>query len=219
MLKAVIFDLNGTILSDEDEYALSFLRVLGKLGTKVEENFSHMKGVGLKANWEILKNKYELRTNLSLEELSDLTQNEYLSLLSKVRLRKGFVELVVYLKKLGIKTALASSNNYSVVEAILDHFDISSFFDVVTTAEEVSLNKPSPQIFLLTAEKLGVEPYECLVFEDSAAGVEAAISAGMAVVGVARSKNDRKALSKAYKIISGFSQFRLSDNTDSGVVN
>lgn len=219
MLKAVIFDLNGTILSDEDEYALSFLRVLEKLGAKVGENFSHTKGVGLNANWENFKEKYKLNTDLTLEELSDLTQNEYLSLLPKVRLRKGFVELVVYLKKLGIKIALASSNNYSVVEAILDRFDIFSFFDVVTTAEEVSLNKPSPQIFLMTAEKLGVEPYECLVFEDSSAGVEAAISAGMAVVGVARNKKDKEELSRAHKIISGFSEFKLSEDVEDRIVN
>lgn len=219
MLKAVIFDLNGTILSDEDEYALSFRNVLKSLGVKVENNFSHTKGIGLKANWDTFKSKYKLKTNLSSDELSNLTQAEYLSLLSKVKLRKGFVELVVYLKKLGIRTALASSNNYSVVEKILDHFNLSSFFDVVTTAEEVSLNKPSPQIFLLTAEKLGVEPYECLVFEDSSAGIDAAISAGMAVVGVARSRKDRKDLSKAHKIISGFSEFKLSPDADERLVN
>ncbi len=55
MLKAVIFDLNGTILSDEDEYALSFRNVLKSLGVKVENNFSHTKGIGLKANWDTLK--------------------------------------------------------------------------------------------------------------------------------------------------------------------
>ncbi len=209
MLKAVIFDLNGTILSDEDEYSLAFLRVLKSLGVKVGKNFSHTKGVGLKANWESFRNKYNLRTDLTLDELSNLTQTEYLSLLPKVKLRKGFVDLVANLRKVGIKVALASSNNYSVVEAILDHFGIADFFDVITTMEEVSLSKPSPQIFEITAEKLGVEPYECLVFEDSKAGVEAAVAAGMAVVGVAGTKEEKEDLSAAHKIISGFSEFNF----------
>ncbi len=211
MLRAVIFDLNGTILSDEDEYSLSFLRVLESLGVKPEKNFSHTKGVGLKANWEFFKEKYNLKTDLTLDELSNLTQIEYLSLLPKVRLRKGFVELVNNLRKIGVKIALASSNNYSVVQAVIDHFGIADFFDVITTMEEVSLSKPSPQIFTITAEKLGVEPYECLVFEDSKAGVEAAISAGMAVVGLARTKEDKEDLSDAHKIISGFSEFNFSE--------
>ncbi len=210
MLRAVIFDLNGTILSDEDEYSLSFLQVLKSLGVEVEKNFSHTKGVGLKANWESFKDKYNLKTDLTLDELSSLTQTEYLSLLPKVRIRKGFVELVTNLRRLGIKIALASSNNYSVVQAVIDHFGIASFFDVITTVEEVSLNKPSPQIFTITADKLGVEPYECLVFEDSKAGVEAAIAAGMAVVGVARTKKEKEELSEAHKIISGFSEFNIS---------
>lgn len=211
MLRAVIFDLNGTILSDEDEYLLAFKRVLKKLGVDPERNFYHTKGIGLKANWTLFKEKYNLATNLNLDELASLTQAEYLSLLPKVRLRKGFVELVSNLRKLGIKIALASSNNYSVVQAIIDHFGIGDFFDVITTMEEVSLNKPSPQIFSTTAEKLGVEPYECLVFEDSKAGVEAAVAAGMAVVAVARTKKEREDLSDAHKIISGFSEFNLSE--------
>jgi len=62
------------------------------------------------------------------------------------------------------------------------------------------LNKPSPQIFLLTAEKLGVEPYECLVFEDSGVGVEAALSAGMAVIGIAENKEEAQHLAAAQKI-------------------
>jgi len=93
------------------------------------------------------------------------------------------------------------------VEKFFDKFGLEEYFDVVTSAEEVSLNKPSPQIFLLTAEKLGLEPYECLVFEDSEAGVEAAHLAGMAVVGIA--KDGKSDFKKAQKVIHNFKDFKL----------
>jgi len=209
MLKACIFDLNGTILDDEGYYNLAFRRVLEGLGVKLESDFQHRTGIGVKENWRLFESKYHFKTDRSLDELVSLTQNEYLKFLDKVKLREGFLELARNLKLSGIKIALATSNSYYISEKILARFNLEDFFDTVTTTEEVFLNKPSPQIFLLTAEKLGVEPYECLVFEDSGVGVEAALSAGMAVIGIAENKEEAQHLAAAQKIIRNFRDFKF----------
>jgi HAD superfamily hydrolase (TIGR01509 family) len=203
MLKAVIFDLNGTILDDEVYYASAFRKVLLSLGVETGSDFVHRTGIGVRENWVDFKSKYNIKTDKSLDELSSLTQKEYLNFFSKVKLRKGFLKFVKNLKLLGIKTAIATSNDYQMVEKVFDKFGIEKYFDVVTSSEEVSLNKPSPQIFLLTAEKLGVEPYECLVFEDSQAGVDAASFAGMAVIGVS-DKADGVDFKGCLKMIKSF---------------
>lgn len=70
------------------------------------------------------------------------------------------------------------------VEFILDGLDLRRFFPVVTTASDITNGKPDPEIFLRSAEKLGVEPRNCLVFEDALNGFEAAVRAGMRSVGI-----------------------------------
>lgn len=211
MLKAVILDLNGTMLDDEDVYNRAFRRVLGTLGIRTKDNFRHTKGIGVRGNWLAFKSGFKFKSKKNLDELSFLTQKAYLEEFGSVKLRRGFLKLIKNLRLLGIKTALATSNDYSVVERVFDKFGIEKYFDVVASSEEVFSNKPSPQIFTLTAEKLGVEPYECLVFEDSKAGIEAARLAGMAVVGVA-SKNDQEdllSLKDADRVIYSFDKFKL----------
>ena len=194
-------------MDDEDNYTDAFRYVLHLLGVKTGGDFTHKTGVGVKENWIAFKSRYNIKTKKSLDELVSLTQKAYLKEFDKVKLRKGFLKFVKNLKLLGIKTAIATSNDYSMVEKFFDKFGLEEYFDVVTSAEEVSLNKPSPQIFLLTAEKLGLEPYECLVFEDSEAGVEAAHLAGMAVVGIA--KDGKSDFKKAQKVIHNFKDFKL----------
>ncbi|BCX14975.1 MAG: haloacid dehalogenase [Patescibacteria group bacterium] len=207
MLKAVIFDLNGTILDDEEIYAKSFKNVLLSLGVKVGDNFTHTTGIGVKENWANFKAKYHFNTDKSLDELSSLTQEEYLKEFPKVKLRAGFLEFVRNLRLSGIKTAIATSNDYRMVEKFFEKFGLEEYFDVVTSCEEVSLNKPSPQIFLITASKLGVEPHECLVFEDSQAGAISAKLAGMMLVKMVEEKSDKKYQTNSTEVKNGISDF------------
>ena len=203
-MKAVIFDLNGTVLADEDEYGAAFGEVLRDLGKKTDKKFPHTRGIGVKENWPVLLAKYKIKTTKTADELASMTQNAYLKRIDKVDLKKGFVEFVEGLKTSGTLIALATSNSWMIVEKIFDMLDIEKYFDLVTTCEEVGFNKPSPEIFLKTAEKLGVEPEDCAVIEDSQAGVEAAIAAEMKVVGLKHDKNHAKTLKDANLIVGDF---------------
>lgn len=202
---AVIFDLNGTILEDEDEYGKAFNRVLKSLGVDSKTDYPHEKGIGVKENWLKLLEKYKIKTDKTPEALTKETQEAYLTEIDEVTVRPGFDDFIEKLKDDGIQVALATSNTWEQVDRILDTVNLQGVFDAVTTCDEVIYNKPDPGIFTITADKLGTERYECLVIEDSASGIEAAKRAGMKVV-VISSEDDPKVVAKADLIVEGFSE-------------
>lgn len=202
---AVIFDLNGTILEDEDEYGKAFNRVLKSLGVDSKTDYPHEKGIGVKENWLKLLEKYKIKTDKTPEALTKETQEAYLTEIDEVTVRPGFDDFIEKLKDDGIQVALATSNTWEQVDRVLDTVNLQGVFDAVTTCDEVIYNKPDPGIFTITADKLGTERYECLVIEDSASGIESAKRAGMKVVAISSEDNPR-AIAKADLIVEGFSE-------------
>ena len=192
--KAAIFDMNGTILSDEDEYGLAFRKVLKRMGAKVTLDYPHEAGIGVEENWSNLLVKYKIKTTKTTQQLVSETQEEYTKLIPKVTLKEGFMDYVKKLKSEGTVIGLATSNTRSIVEKIFNKFNIERYFQAVTTCEEVVNNKPDPEIFIKTAEKLQVEREECVVFEDSVAGIKGAKLAGMRTIGIARDEKYKKKL-------------------------
>lgn len=203
---AVIFDLDGTVLDNEDEYGASFKKILESLGAKDVPDIPQVGGIGVKENWPVLLERYKLKTRKSIEELAHKTQEEYLAQLEKVTLKAGFEDYISFLREGGIKTALATSNGWWVVDEVFDKLKLDSYFDEVTTGEEVVNKKPDPDLFLLTAEKLGVEPGGCLVIEDAASGIRAAKKAGMKVFAIARNSEHARELGGADKIVLGYTE-------------
>ena len=204
-ISAVIFDLNGTILEDEDEYGKAFNRVLKKLGVDSKTDYPHEKGIGVRENWLKLLEKYKIKTDKTPEMLTKETQGAYLEEIDGVTVRSGFEDFIEKLKNSGTQIGLATSNTWEQTDKILDTVDLQNVFDAVTTCDEVIYNKPDPSLFTITADKLGAERYECLVIEDSASGIEAARRAGMKVIAIS-SEDDPKAVSKADLIVEGFSE-------------
>lgn len=205
-ITAVIFDLNGTILTDEDEYGASFKDVLKSLGRDVQEDYPQVGGIGVKENWPILLEKYNIKTSLTADELAVKTQEAYLKRLGSVTLRNGFAEFAGNLKESGVKVALATSNTWPVVEKVFEEFNLERYFDSVVTREEVLRSKPEPDIFLEAADKLGVISSQCLVIEDAKSGIDAAKKAHMKVIGIARSKEHAISLKGADRVIYSFSE-------------
>lgn len=208
MFSAVIFDLNGTVVDDEEIYGKAFNKVLSSLGIDTKKDMPHEKGIGVKENWVRFLDNYAIKTNKTPDALAHETQEAYLSELDKVSMRSGFDELAQRLRQGNIQIALATSNTWEHADKILNTLNLREVFDAVTTGDEVVFNKPDPEIFTITADKLGVDREQCLVIEDSASGVEAAKRAKMKVVAITRD-DDLRALSKADLIIEGFSELTL----------
>jgi HAD superfamily hydrolase (TIGR01509 family) len=203
---AVIFDLDGTVLDDEGLYGIAFKKVLESLGAKVEGDHPHVSGIGVKENWPGLLKKYHIITNKSYEELAKETQDIYIADLNKVSVTEGFEDFVEGLREAGIQTALATSNIWMIVEDVFHKFGLESYFDCITTGDEVRSKKPEPDLFLYTAGKLGVQKDDCLVIEDAPSGIEAAISAGMKVVGLYRTDAQKKELENANLLVKDFTE-------------
>ncbi len=212
-ISAVIFDLDGTIIESDGVYDDAFKKVLTELGKKVEGELDLPGGIGVLASWPYLLHRYKITTSKAKEELASSTQREFLKNLHKIRVRRGFEDLAHDIKKEGLPIALATSNEWYVVEKVFDHFDLEKYFDCIVTAEEVVLTKPDPEIYLLAASRLGVQPESCLVFEDSEAGIDSAKSAGMKVVAVKNTGSKVHQIEKADLIVNGF------DEIDNGIFN
>jgi HAD superfamily hydrolase (TIGR01509 family) len=212
MVKAVIFDLNGTVLADEYIYGRAFGKVLSFLGRKIDKAYPQIAGIGVEENWPGLISKYHIKTSRPYDELARMTQEAYLTNISKVKIKAGFKNFIDILRKNKIKTALATSNTWWMVNKVFEKLNLNDYFDIVTTKEEVTFNKPSPDIFLLTAEKLGVKNNNCVVIEDSEAGIEAAKAAGMKAVALIKDNRDKKNIIKmADLVVANFKDINLAE--------
>lgn len=96
--------------------------------------------------------------------------------------KKGLDRMLAFCKERGIKTAVASSSTRKVVEHNLEAARVKGFFDAIVTGDEVENGKPAPDIFLLAAERIGLEPASCCVFEDAFSGIRGAAAAGCGAV-------------------------------------
>jgi beta-phosphoglucomutase-like phosphatase (HAD superfamily) len=103
---------------------------------------------------------------------------------SKGRLKPGASETIDLCAERGLQLAVASSSQYRLIDAALDHFELRDRFDLVHSAEDEDYGKPHPAVFITAASKLSVAPRRCLVWEDAPAGVLAAKAASMACIAV-----------------------------------
>lgn len=102
----------------------------------------------------------------------------------KAPLKEGVYEFIVEMRRQGKKTGIATSNGRTLTEATLEALGVAQLFDVVRTACEVAKGKPAPDVYLLVAQEMGVDPKRCLVFEDVSMGILAGKNAGMRVCAV-----------------------------------
>lgn len=210
---AVIFDFDGTIIENEHLYTQAFVAVLNKHGVTLEYKDQHphpqIPGIGMEENWLLLKEKFSLPDTLSITQLVHETQDEYHKHITEVKIRPGFFEFHQSIRDEGAAIALATSNNWWVIEDELEDLDIHKHFDVLVTGEEVAHKKPAPDIFLKAAEKLFVDPEVCVVLEDTPAGITAAREAGMKVIGLTSDLHGAESLKAADWVVDGFNDISI----------
>jgi Predicted phosphatase/phosphohexomutase len=124
----------------------------------------------------------------------------YIEKMSPDEILPGAKELLKELKNNGIKIALGSASKNAMT--ILNRLDLTSLFDAIIDGTKVNEAKPNPEVFLKGAQALGVQPSECVVFEDAEAGVEAALAGQMKCVGIGSAQN----LGKAHLVVSGLNE-------------
>lgn len=183
--KAAIFDMDGLLIDSEPYWKIAEKKVFGELGIQLnDELLRQVMGFRLS---EVVKHWYAYQP----WESPDFTRTEEDVLFTVQQLvlehaeaMPGVHELLEKCKRSGLKIALASSSAMALIEAVVDKLSIRSYFEVLWSAEYEPYGKPHPGIFLTTAEKLGVAPTDCVVFEDSINGVIATKAAKMYSVAV-----------------------------------
>ena len=185
MIKAVIFDMDGLLIDSEKSFLNIYQEMIDAKGNKVTfelsdyvENYCGKTAV---ANITHLIEQFEI--DLTVAEGVDMLhtlEHEYVK--KGIALKPGAVELLTYLKDNNYKIALGTSSIKERAETILKNNHVYDFFDVMSYGVEVKNSKPAPDIFLNAATKLNLPAEECLVLEDSEAGIQAGHNAHMTVI-------------------------------------
>lgn len=207
-IKAVLFDLDGVVFDTEHHYTM-FWSEIGKQYFPNKKDFaSIIKGHSLtdilqeqfsnyKADWRKIENSlYEMEKSMIFPYI------------------EGVEEFILKLQKTGIRTCLVTSSDEIKMRTVLSSRpEIKKYFPNMVIATDVEHAKPAPDCYLLGAKKCEVTPEECIVFEDSFAGIQAGKSAGMKVIALSTTNTPESLIGKADKIIPNFK------NTDISIID
>ncbi len=208
-IKACIFDLDGVIVDTAKYHFIAWRELAAELGFEfTEAHNERLKGVSRMTSLEILLEVGGITLNEEQKlKLAAQKNNRYVSYIEKMtpdEILPGVVSFLNELRLAGIKTAIGSASKNTPL--ILERLKLEKFFDAVIDGNKVAEAKPNPEVFLKGASELGLEPKNCIVFEDAVAGVEAAHNGGMKCVGI----GFPEILTEADMVIPGFQRFNLS---------
>lgn len=196
--KAFLFDFDG-VIADTEHYYTDFWTIQGRIYFPEMPDFANqIKGRSLKTIYEdyfscLPKARKQIEQALKAQE-ADM----------KYPLVSGAAEFL-QLSRQYVKTALVTSSSESKMQHVYEQLPfIRESFDVIITAADIIRSKPSPECYLLAAESLGVTPDECVVFEDSEAGIQSAKNAGMKIAALATTLSRQTLMSLADTIIDNF---------------
>ncbi|MDQ6762029.1 MAG: HAD family phosphatase [Bacteroidota bacterium] len=183
-MKAFIFDLNGTMIDDMHYHAEAWYDILNNdlnAGLNWEEVKKEMYG----KNSELLVRVFgkDHFSQQKMQELSIEKEKKYQkAYLPKLQLIQGLQDFLEEAERQNIPMAIGSAAIPFNIDFVLDNLNIRHFFKAIVSANDVATSKPDPETFIKCAELLGVNPGDCIVFEDAPKGVEAAQIAGMKTV-------------------------------------
>ena len=177
--KALIFDLNGTMINDMPYHIKAWHRIVNDLGAKL--SMERVKQECYGKNEEVLERIFPGRfTEAGKSKIGYEKEKQYqLEFRPHLKLIKGLMELLKVAHERRIKMAIGSAAIIFNIDFVLDGLQVRKYFSVIVSADDVEHSKPDPETFNKCSEKLNIDCKDCLVFEDSPKGVEAAQNAGM----------------------------------------
>lgn len=212
--QCVIFDMDGVICHTNPHHAKAFEAFFDtyQIPHTEEEFQNHMYG---KHNGYIMSHFFKRPvTGEELKKLEDEKESMFREIYKdKVETIPYYLEFLKTLKAHHFKTAVATSAPRANMDLIISALKIADQMDSMMSSEDVSHHKPNPEVYLKSAERVGVSPSDCIVFEDSFSGVTAAINAGMKVVGVL-SSHTKEQLPPCNFYISDYSEINAAKVLD-----
>jgi len=207
-IKTCIFDLDGVICDTAKFHYIAWKQLAATFGFNLTHELDEqMKGIGRMQSLELMLDWAHLILTLAEKEALCEKKNrcfvESIQSITPSDMLPGVETFLNLLKENNYTIALGSASRNAPV--ILEKLGITHFFDAIVDGNNVSIPKPNPAVFLKAAELTDTEPQHCIVFEDAISGVEAALNAGMYVIGVGKPE----ILSKAHRCISTFEDISI----------
>lgn len=182
--KAVIFDLDGTLVDSMWMWRDIDIEFLGARGLTLPDDFQKkIEGMSFTETAIYSIERFNLKE--SVEELKQIWNDMAMDKYSfEVNLKPGADSFLSYCREHAIKMGIATSNSRELVNAVAKNCGLMAYIDVILTSCDVRKGKPAPDVYLETAKRLDTSPAECLVFEDIPAGIMAGKNAGMTVCAI-----------------------------------
>lgn len=198
-MKAALFDLDGVVFDTEPQYSIFWGQIGREYHPEIPDFENKIKG-------QTLVQIYARYFDTLLEEQAQITErlNEFERNM-RFEFIDGFEDYIKSLRARGVKTAVVTSSNQAKMEAVYaQHEDFRRLFDKILTSEDFSESKPSPDCYIKGAQYFGVEPADCVVFEDSFNGLKSGRASGAYVVGLATTNSAQSITPYCDKVIENY---------------
>lgn len=209
-LRALLFDLDGTLIDSEFFHFECWNEILEEFGVKLTYNdwLDNYAGVPMPTNAGRLIEKFAIATPLQqiIEKRERLTLERLKT--KDVNLMPYVGDVLEYFQQQGLTLALVTSSPRQDVEAVFERNGLGRYFKLIITRTEVAKSKPDPESYLVCVEKLGLQKEECLVFEDTINGVKSAKAAGLTCFAIQGNINEHHKLTIADKLFLNFKQVK-----------
>ncbi|MBI2122080.1 MAG: HAD family phosphatase [Candidatus Sungbacteria bacterium] len=188
MQKAVIFDMDGVIADTQIIHASVASNMLRDVGIVVDPDIISYKYAGVSYPTMFREIFDQSGIQKGVEEIVAKTRSTALKALQETEIvpLPGALELIQICLENGFATAIASSSRFAMIDTVLNKLGLTGKFHAIASGEEVKRGKPDPEIFLLAAQRISINPQNCVVIEDSYHGMFGAKSAGMKCIGLIR---------------------------------
>ncbi|RLG13688.1 MAG: hypothetical protein DRN66_03715 [Candidatus Nanohalarchaeota archaeon] len=187
-IKAVLFDLDGTLIDSYDAYYIAWFNILKQYGiTLTKKEFYAAGGIAYQEMLKtMLKEKYaQLQKQNKIAGISDYLLKECMALMpEKSRPLPYAKDILLMLKSKGIKISIVSATPKNIIELGIKMLDAEKLIDFFISNEDVDMQKPAPDCYLMAKDKYGFSNNECIVVEDSPVGIKAGKNAEMKVIAV-----------------------------------
>jgi beta-phosphoglucomutase family hydrolase len=187
MIRAVIFDLDDTMVNSDPLHARAWEELLKNYGYKFSDLPQELRSnfIGMRVADIVNELIDYLQLNTNKEKFYKKRVEIFLKIVKKeLQVMPGLIYSLKLMKDNNYKLAVASSGAKKYIELVLEKFDIKHYFDVIITGDDVIKGKPNPETYLIACKKLNLKPSECLVLEDATKGIRSAKAAECSCIAV-----------------------------------
>jgi HAD superfamily hydrolase (TIGR01509 family) len=201
MLKAILFDLDGTLVNSDPLHYLTWAKVLEIYQFNIDHRFYQTRISG-RTNADIVAYLFPELSDEDIVIMVDLKELKFRELAIDLQPLPGLIEFLDWVNQQGFKTGLVTNAPRENTDFILEILNLSDYFDSVVLSDEIGIGKPDPAPYQYCLDQLNILPEEAITFEDSPSGIRSAIAAGIKTIGVASTHdpNSLKDLGVAFVI-------------------